>query len=271
MKAKVLVVVLTLAMVGCKNTAGDADKLQEVTTDTIVSVDTLVVDIEKNQSIRLIKKHVLSQRDLYVDYDGGSQLADFFKIELIDKETFLKNRSNEVEFFTLDSTSIRKQNGILRLPCTKKVISLVDNLTEGEDFKEYTYRGQVKDLNAYLVSGIYWEDWNYFLVDKYAGRTIQTFTNFPHLSPDDKFIISIEVNSIEGAAYIDLYEVSGKRYVDPLIGMFAKNWIPMGNDKIYWGEDNYLYLAVLSNQDYWAADGDYEGLDQYIRLRPIAA
>ena len=270
MKTKVLVVAVTLVLVGCKNPSNDTPRVESLPVDTVMVVDTAVQVIEEEQNIRFIKKHVLSEKDLYTDYDGGNQLADFFVIELIDKDTFLKNRVSAVEYFTLDSTSIKKYKGVLRLPCGNGAVTLTDNLSDGEHHKEFSYVGQVKALNAYLISGIYWEDWNYFMVDKNGGRTIQTFANFPYLSADERFIVSVDVDSFEGAAYIDLYEVSNKRYIDPMIGMYIKNWIPMGNDKMYWSTDNYLYMAVLSNQDYWAAEGNYTGLDQYIRLRPVA-
>ncbi len=270
MKTKVLVVAVTLVLVGCKNPSNDAQKVENLPADTVMVVDTATQVIEEEQAIRFIKKHVLSEKDLYTDYDGGNQLADFFVIELIDRDTFLKNRVSAVEYFTLDSTSIKKYKGVLRLPCSNGAVTLTDNLSDGEHHKEFSYVGQVKALNAYLISGIYWEDWNYFMVEKNGGRTIQTFANFPYLSADERFIVSVDVDSFEGAAYIDLYEVSNKRYIDPMIGMYIKNWIPMGNDKMYWSTDNYLYMAVLSNQDYWAAEGNYTGLDQYIRLRPVA-
>lgn len=270
MKTKVFVVAVTLVMVGCKNPSDNSEKAQSLSVDTVVAMDTTAQTVEEEQAIQFIKKHILSEKDLYTDYDGGSQLADFFVIELIDKDTFLKNKGSAVEYFTLDSTSIKKYKGVLRLPHNNGVVTLTDNLSDGENHKEYSYVGQVKALNAYLISGIYWEDWNYFFIDKQAGRTIQTFANFPYLSADERFIVSVDVDSFEGAAYIDLYEVSDKRYIDPMIGMYIKNWIPLGKDKIYWSTDNYLYMAVLSNQDYWAAEGNYTGLDQYIRLRPVA-
>lgn len=270
MKTKVLVVAVTLVMVGCKNPSNNVEVVKSLPVDTVVVLDTTAHTVEEEEAIQFIKKHILSEKDLYTDYDGGSQLADFFVIELIDKDTFLKNKGSAVEYFTFDSTAIKKCKGVLRLPHSSGTLTLTDNLSDGENHKEYSYIGQVKALNAYLVSGIYWEDWNYFFVDKQGGRTIQTFANFPYLSADERFIVSVDVDSFEGAAYIDLYEVSDKRYIDPMIGMYIKNWIPLGKDKIYWSTDNYLYMAVLSNQDYWAAEGNYAGLDQYIRLRPVA-
>ncbi|MBD8346514.1 MULTISPECIES: hypothetical protein [unclassified Dysgonomonas] len=271
MRTKVLVVAVTLVMVGCKNPSNNAEQVQNIPADTVVVIDTVPQTVDEDQAIQFIKKHILTEKDLYTDYDGGTQLADFFVIELIDKDTFLKNKGSAVQYFTLDTTSIQKSKGILRLPCNNGAfVTLTDNLSDGEHHKEYSYVGQVKALNAYLISGIYWEDWNYFFVDKNGGRTVQTFANFPYLSADERYIVSVDVDSFEGAAYIDLYEVSNRRYIDPMIGMYIKNWIPLGNDKMYWSTDSYLYMAVLSNRDYWAAEGNYAGLDQYIRLRPVA-
>lgn len=271
MRARFLVVAVTLAVTGCKNSSDNGDQAQKMLSDTVSITDTVADTVAGEQAMQLVKKHTLTEKDLYTDYDGGNQLADFFVIELIDKNTFIKNKELSVQSFKLDTASIQKTKGMLRLPCNNGAfVTLTDNTTEGEKYKEYTYVGLFKSLNVYVVSGIYWEDWNYFFVDRNGGRTVQTFANFPYLSADERYIVSVDVDLSEGAAYIDLYEVSNKRYIDPMVGMYIKNWIPLGNDKMYWGLDNYLYMTVLSNRDYWAAEGNYEGLDQYIRLRPAA-
>ncbi|MDL2214822.1 hypothetical protein LJC00_01370 [Dysgonomonas sp. OttesenSCG-928-M03] len=276
MRINFLLVAVILFIISCNKTTNTSETASKIpVTNSVVTHDTIAIpDLQhvEEAPIQLIAKHNLTDKDVYADYDGGSQLADYFLIEIIDKETFDKNKSMAVNMLSPDTTGIEKQKGIIKLPCDKGEISFVDNLSGGENHKEYTFIGQIQYLNVYVLSGIYWEDWNFFFVDKNAGSTVQTFSNRPYLSADGKYIISIDFDTFEGITYIDLYEVCDNRYVDPLIGMYAKKWIPIHSpDSMFWGNDNFLYIPVIHNQDYWAADGNYFGLDQYIRLKPIAS
>lgn len=278
MKAKFLVVAVASLMISCNDMSKQQSKVEEKTPRTVTTAieskvaDTVVVQFEEEiPPIQLVKKHELTEGDLYTDYDGGDQLADYFIIELIDKDTFLKNKSLAVHTLSSDTTGVRKEDGELLLPCLKGNVVFRDNLTGEENHKEYAYIGKVASLDVYLVSGIYWEDWNFFYVDRHGGKTVQTFANQPYLSADLKHIVSIDVDSFEGITYIDLYEVVDRKRIDPLVGMYVKKWVPVETvDKMYWANDNYLYIPVVHNTDFFAAEGNYAGLDQYIRLRPVA-
>lgn len=271
MKNKVLVIVAVVLLSACNNSVDKKSEDKKADNQNIeASIDTTSM-VEPDAPLQLVKKHELLSDDLYTDYDGGKQLKDYFIIELIDKDTFVKNKPNAMEFLVADSTTHRKVNGELKLPNSKGYTTLTDNLSDNDNHKEYTFIGEIPKLKVYLISGIYWEDWDYFFVDKETGRMKQRFVNFPYLSTDEKYIICLDIDSSEGAAYIDLYHVSNQNHIDPQIGMYVKSWIPVDAiDKIYWASDNYLYIPVIHSKDYWAADGNYAGLDQYIRLKPLA-
>lgn len=271
MKNKVLVVAVVVVMAACKNASNESSQIQSFSADTEISIDTASTPADPDAPLQLVQKHDLAAKDLYTDYDGGNQLKDYFVIELIDKATFLKNKANAVTFITGDSASFPKINGVLKLNTSKGTITFTDNLSGSEKHKEYSFVGDIPSLSVYLMSGIYWEDWDYFFVDKHSGHTKQRFSNFPYISADMKSIVSIDVDSFEGAAYIDLYQITDRRYIDPQIGMYIKCWIPIDSpEKMYWAKDNYLYIPVANSRDYWEADGNYSGLDQYIRLKPAA-
>lgn len=271
-KVKILVASVVIVFAGCDNykrkgvfdffAGGDSIP---VVTDTIMSSG--IEDL-----VEIDKHYLLTDDQLYTDFDGGDQLASYFVIELIDEDTFEKNKALSVNLLNTDTVGIEKINGVLRLPMTKGYFELKDNAEDNEAHKEFTYIGQMDRLNAYLVYGVYWEDWNYLLIDKNKGTIIQTFANIPYLSADGKYIMTMDVDADAGAAYIDLYTVTDHRYVDPLIGMYAKNWVPETSiDKIFWCSDNYLYMPVVHNKDYWSADGNFKKLAQYIRLKPAVA
>lgn len=278
---KFYILTLTLLFtISCNNSPKGTETGQNVPIkkDTVahVDADTVATIIpapqEETPPIQLLKKHNLTDDDLYTDYDGGTQLADYFIIELIDKETFSKNKTLAVNMVSNDTTVVCIKNGTIKLPCKKGEIDFVNNPIEGDNYKEYTYIGQIPLLNAYLIRGVYWEDWNYFMVDGLAGKTVQTFINMPYISADGKYIVSLDFDTIEGVTFIELYEVTEDKSVEPLVGIYAKKWIPINtNTSVYWGNDNYLYVPVIHNSDYWAAEGNYEGIDQYIRLKPISS
>lgn len=279
MKTYVFLIIILFAT-SCNRAPKEAEDTQNIApkTESVAVKEKDTIDMylqappEELPPIQLLKKHQLTEEDLYMDYDGGNQLAEYFLIELIDEETFTKNKPLEVNMLSKDSSAIHKENGAIILPCKKGEINFVDNLAEGDNFKEYTYIGQINPLNAYLIRGVYWEDWNYFLVDKSTCTTIQTFINVPYLSADGKHIVSIDFDHIEGSTFIDLYEVTDDKYIEPMVGMYVKKWIPINTgESVYWGNDNYLYVPVIHNSDYWAAEGNYNGIDQYIRLKPLAS
>ncbi|HCO68815.1 MAG TPA: hypothetical protein DIT04_13810 [Dysgonomonas sp.] len=276
-----ILILMVLFAFSCKNNNQNApqpvqksDKENTVSIqDTDIVSDTIADEVPVEEPvIQLLSKHELSENDLYTDYDGGNQLADYFLIELIDEDIYDKNKSLAINMMSRDTSLISTEEGILILPYKKGKVELMDNPEDGDDFRKYTYIGEISYLDAYLIRGLYWEDWDYFLIGKNSGERIQTFINMPYLSADGKYIVSLDFDSIEGVAFIELYEVTDDKQVEPVIGMYTKKWIPINTTtSIYWGNDNYLYVPVVHNKDYWAAEGNYKGIDQYIRLRPIGS
>lgn len=273
-RSVILIVAVPFMYISCDNTKQQSDTSSTIQTDSL-AVDTSMYDtiVEPEQ---FVKKRILTDKDLYRDYDGGNELADYFIIEIIDRNTFVINRNMAVDFLTVDTASFRKTNGILSLPALNGTITLKDDLSDNENHKEYAYLGQIKPLDMYLISATFWEDWNYTLFDKNKGKKAQSFIGVPYLSADHKHIVCMEVDSFEGVANIGLYAVSSdeqtsEKYIDPVVEMYVKSWIPITTkDNMYWSTDGYLYIPVVYNSNYWEAENNYTGLDQYIRLKPVA-
>lgn len=276
-RSKTLVIVIPFIFASCD----EARKQSSEPTNTVVETSDSIVELPMLDSLivepeQFVKKQVLTAKDLYRDYDGGDELSKFFLIELIDRNTFQTNRSHAVDFLTVDTTLYHKQKGVLKLPMQRGELELKDNLADNETHKEYTYLGQIKPLNMYLISGSYWEDWAYMLFDKKNGDMVQSFIGIPYLSADKQYMVSMDIDSFDGVASIALYAVTSdpttsRMYVDPVVEMYIKSWIPLTvKDNMYWSTDGYLYMPVVSNSNYWAADNNFYGLDQYIRLKPVA-
>lgn len=291
MKTRLLVIIIPFSFFSCSNSSKQTDSGESgfVRTMDLVSEslskndrssDTLALDTSQlaltQKMDQPVTKHILTNDDLYRDYDGGNELSKFFEIELIDRDTYLTNRNTSINFLLYDSLAFTKKDGVLSLPLEKGKLSLVDHLTGDQKHKEYRYIGQFKTLNMYLVQGLFWEDWAYILFDKKRNREVQSFTGMPYLSNDLQYIICLEIDSVEGVGTISLYAISENdktktKYIDPIVEMYVKSWVPYtAADNIYWSTDGYMYVPVIYAPNFWDAQDNFFGLDQYIRLRPVA-
>lgn len=275
-RSAVIIIAIPLVCVSCNNHSKDMAtpveaELHDVEADSI----TFALEQEPEQ---LVRKRTLTSNDLYRDYDGGSQLKDYFQIELIDRAAFDEARKSEVNYLIADTGVYKKVDGVLRLPLEKGgQLTFKDNPTVGESFCDYTYVGQIEPLNMFLIWTLLWEDWHYTLIDKARGKTVQSFVGLPYLSADKKYIICLDVDSSEGMSIIGLYTVtfddkSPERYIDAVIEMYVRSWIPIDATRdIFWATDGFMYVQVAHNANYWDAGNNFVGLEQYIRLKPIAA
>lgn len=287
MRTCLLVIIIPFAFISCNNLSNRTDS-GNVRTDLVSeslskndrSSDTLTLDSAslamKQKMDQPVTKHILTKDDLYRDYDGGSELSNFFEIELIDREMYLSNRNSSINYLLYDSAAFVKKDGVLKLPLEKGELLLKDNLTNDDKHKEYRYIGQFKALDMYLVQGVFWEDWACILFDKKRDRQVQSFMGIPYLSTDMQYIVCLELDSVEGVGSISLYAVTEnektkKKYIDPIVEMYIKSWVPYtSTDNIYWSTDGYLYAPVMYAPNFWDAQDHFYGLDQYIRLRPVA-
>ena len=291
MKTRLLVIIIPFSFFSCNNLSKqkDSDESGSVRTMDLVSqsllkndrsADTLALDTTqlaiKQKIDQPVTKHVLTNDDLYRDYDGGNELSKFFEIELIDRDTYLTNRNTSINFLLYDSAAFVKKGGVLKLPLERGELNLIDNFTSDEKHEEYRYIGQFKTLNMYLVQGLFWEDWSYILFDKKRNREVQSFIGVPYLSTDLKYVICLEIDSVEGVGNISLYAITENektktKYIDPIVEMYVKSWVPYtSTDDIYWSTDGYLYAPVMYAPNFWDAQDNFYGLDQYVRMRPVA-
>lgn len=288
MKTRLLVIIIPFSFFSCTNLSKQTESSSVESKDLLIDslpednlpIDTLPFDstsvVSEPKIDQPVTKHVLTDDDLYRDYDGGNELSKFFEVELISRDTYLNNKNSAISFLLYDSAAILKKEGVLKLPLERGELKLVDNLTSDDKHEEYRYIGQFKALNMYLIQGFFWEDWSYILFDKKRGREVQSFIGTPYLSADLKYIICLEIDSVEGVGNISLYAITENektktKYIDPIVEMYVKSWVPfLSEDNIYWSTDGYLYAPVMYAPNFWDAQDNFQGLDQYIRLRPVA-
>lgn len=143
-----------------------------------------------------------------------------------------------------------------------------DRQEDGDGLREFRYEGHVPSLHQYLIGGTYWESGDYRFVDQRTGAETAIFTDYPHLSPDGRYIISLYANPYETTADLELYTISGNT-VKPLITASFAKWMPVSDpQEIFWNSDGWLYMPVNHTDAYWKEDGSLNDQFQYLRIRP---
>lgn len=207
----------------------------------------------------------VGEKDEY--FETGKALSNYLNIELIDKALFEKKRPLAVDFLSKDR-DIKKKNGVLTIPTTKKLVKFIDKGNGDDGDATFKYIGSIDFLNQHLVNGQYWEIADYKMIDKVTGETTQTFIEYPYISPDKKHIISAYANPYEDQhTDLELYRIQNKKVI-PIMSAGFKNWMPATEpEDIFWARDGYLYLAVTHSFNFWKEDGRLNDKFRYIRIK----
>lgn len=208
----------------------------------------------------------LSVDENYEHFEKGRALDKYLKIELINKNMFESKRNIAVDFLSKDKI-IKKKKGVLSIPTIQKLVKFTDNDVDNDGYQIFAYVGQIDFLNQHLISGSYYESGDYAMIDKQTGKITQTFTDYPYISPDKKYIISAYTNPYEQYTDFDLYKIDSQN-ITPIMSAGFKNWMPaIEPEDVFWARDGYLYLAVTHSSVFWKEDGDYNDKFQYIRIK----
>ena len=204
----------------------------------------------------------------HVSFENGKPLNNTLKFELIDKSLFEKKRALAVNFLSTDNAKVKKKNGVLFIPTAKKMVKLVDIETDNDSEARFKYTGQIDFLNQYLIFGQFWESSSYTMFDSITGEQTQDFVEYPYISPDQQYIISVYANPYdEPNTDFELYRIQNKKIV-PIMNAGFKNWMPIDEPKdIFWAKDGYLYLAVTHSAAFWKENGSFNDTYQYIRIK----
>ena len=224
--------------------------------------------------IKLIEKDLKVVSSLTVDeetkeFHTGQRLTKYITLELIEKGLFLSKKSTAISLILEDTTAIKKIKGVIELPVLKGIKRYIDKPEAEEGREEYTYLGQIEFLNKYLVSGSYWESWDYKLIDKTTGLESQSLGDYPICSPDKKFIICISANPYSTTGDLELYSIKDKQVTAVMSASF-KNWMPVeSEDRGFWSNDGYLYIPAQHVNAYWNSSGNLNTDSQYVRIKVL--
>ena len=220
--------------------------------------------IEKTKKLNVVTSVSINGTEM--DLGSDSLLKKYLKIERVSKSNFTAKQKTSVNFINTDSTGIKKKNGVLKLRIKGGFKTFIDKSPFDETKQEFTYLGQISFLNVYLIGGLYWEDLDYKFISNQNGKEVQSFSGFPYLSHDKKYIISIYTDPYDTDADLELYKIINGKPKN-IIRVSFKNWMP-AVDKVnmFWSSDGNFYIPILSPEEFWKSDGNLNDKYDYIRI-----
>lgn len=234
----------------------------------------------KESTTGTLDKFRLKQSDLslVVPDSGGklyAQLSDNrFKLELISKEVYDRHRKNAKWFLLEDTLAVRKEGGVLRLPCKDKVLVLKDVNTDDDNRRFHTYKGQIQELNVYVVAIAAYEEWDVVYYDKTTGEEVASFQDNFAISPDLKYIVGLYGSPYDESTYFTFYTIdqSNNNKISYIVSYNFPKWFPFDpsyQDKFvsFFDENDYLYIRIISVDIANWVNENVEDYVQYMRVK----
>lgn len=223
----------------------------------------LLIPSELNKVVSMTKL-----REKTISYNPAQPLQEFLHFELAYKAEYLSNKANKVEQLIKDSTGVKVKGKQLILQFASKQRAYVSENENDEDGVEYEYVGQIPAINKYVIRAIYWEDWEHILIDRTSGEESIRPHEFPHLSPDGKYIIVFEDDVFKDYPEVELYSINGNT-IEPIVNLAFANWsLPEAPESSgFWGKDGYFYIPVIHRNYFDFYGNEIKDKVQYMRIR----
>ena len=212
------------------------------------------------------------QEDGTIEEEKGITLSKYFTIDLISYEEYQKALGKGYFPLVKDTLSIKKQKGVLTLPCNDTVVKLKDvEMTPQDDLEYYEYLGEIQPIHQYLIAGYYYEAGDKFFIDKRTGHETE-IESHPYLSPDGKYIITLGVTEMGGATAIALYKVLNKDpfAIELVVYAWIRYWVAYEASKnrpTFFGKDGCLYVAMDALDSYEYNYKEEDKPCKYVRIK----
>ena len=212
------------------------------------------------------------QEDGSIEEEKGITLSKYFTIDLISYEEYQKALGKGYFPLVKDTLSIKKQKGVLTLPCNDTVVKLKDvEMTPQDDLEYYEYLGEIQPIHQYLIAGYYYEAGDKFLIDKRTGHKTE-IESHPYLSPNGKYIITLGVTEMGGATAIALYKVLSKEpfAIELVVSAWIRYWVAYEASKnrpTFFGKEGCLYVAMDALDSYEYNYKEEDKPCKYVRIK----
>ena len=198
-------------------------------------------------------KEELEQVSALFEYKGSTRtpkdldnISEFFSISLITEEQYQQALQHSPKAFDKEE-DMKKTGKVLTLPCQKKKVKYEDISQDGFDEAIYTYIGEHKDIDQYIIRVAGAQVVPYILTDKQTGDELY-MDGFPLLSTDRKHIITLHTDPINEETDITLYHIEGTAplRLKTMVKASLAWWRCAMHQQtpIFLGQDNALYAAI---------------------------
>lgn len=201
----------------------------------------------------------------YVEEKDGNAI---FIIKKVKENDFLSAKKSFKEKLYQDMSKVYQKNKQISLPLnlgSHKIFR--DSILNEDTIERYEFIGEFKDIDMYLIFGIYWENSEGILVDKNNGEIYRTW-NKPSISPDNKKLASICSYGLEGMPIgLQIMDIGlQKEYtrLNSFIEINQRIWNPLD---FVWESNNSLILKVNYNLNLDTIDEKSMKKVEYIRIR----
>ena len=202
-------------------------------------------------------------------YDALIQTTNDFNVYTSSEIEFYKAKKNFKNSFVADTSNIKKQKNqlILRLKNGRK-IAFQDKIKSEEILQTedsiYTYLGQFPSLNHYLVKGQFYENTEYYFINKTNGKSTK-LAGFPIVSENNLHL----ANTNEMGGFMDekfgfqIHKLhSTTPYLIEILNDFK--WYPLD---FTWDKDNTLLVKIIDCTHKEFTSGKFQQSKNCIFLR----
>jgi len=199
-------------------------------------------------------------------YEKPFNIDKFIDIEVISEAVFRQKKDSIISFVDNSLVDVILKDSIIELQCNDTIVKYVSEPNKWEKPFTYNYIGEIKHLNKYILKLDGYEGYEYKFVDKEIGAITDTFSEFPQLSIDKKYLVIIYPNPYSQTGELTLYSISQGETVFVMQTNF-KSWMPAReNQELFWNKDGCLYLNVLPAMAFWNEYRELNDKYQYIKI-----
>ncbi|GJH41566.1 hypothetical protein RCZ04_21160 [Capnocytophaga sp. HP1101] len=186
---------LLLCLTGCQLFQSQQPAEQEEVTSAITT--------EVSEEPKLTEKELLETMGNESDTKTFNQL---FTIEKISEQEYLQALKYRYDFLVKDN-GIKKQQGVITLPCKNRTVTLEDTeASENDgDAERYDYLGEAPALNQYVVRYTVYRAEQILFIDKQTGNQTE-IEGEAFISPDNNYVMNVYSNGM--IMFLTLYKVN---------------------------------------------------------------
>ena len=226
-----------------------------------------VVSIPK-QNVGKLAQIKLKANDLYETYDNTS-VKGKIELLLISEAEFNKARIRRESFLAKRESLVSSNDTVLTVVLGNGTNKVYVSMPNAEvEMVIYNYVGHLSFLNAYLLGIGYYEGGEYKLIDATRGEEIISFIDYPEISPDGRYIVSLYTNPYEISTDIQLHTIGrDKKIKKELEASFSKWMVAQEPCEVFWLDNTTLVMKVTHAQAFWDETGSLNGDSQHLKMK----